>query len=221
MADPKDVDSTRYMRTIFQPFCTVYEAQNTKEALDIVKKTPPTLVIADAHLTVDGELLEALRNGPPQVRMIPVIVLTGHDMPRPSAAENYILRAFNARELLMRGHMQMQMGKRRVLLENAYEQRTDEMRLLMDESPVGVFRADPDGTTIYFNDTLYEMSGIPRVPGLQNYKELQNWASYIKKEFRKPLINAWQACLNSDQVEYTATAQWETGRWCKWSRIAS
>lgn len=203
------------MRTIFEPFCAVYQARNKKEALEVIAKTPPTLVIADAHLTSDGELLTAIRSGPPAVRMIPVILLTGHEMARPSAAEDYLLRPFNARELLLRGHMQMQIGKRRVLLENAYAQRADEMRMLMDESPVGVFRAEPDGTTLYFNDALYDMSGIPRVPGLQNHVELQKWPLYIKAEFRQQLVDAWEACIHSDQIEYTASAQWANGRWCE------
>lgn len=198
----------QYMRTIFQPFCKVFEAKDKDGALSIIEKTPPTLVIASTMLPSDGEgLVAMMRRGSRTINTIPVILLTGHERSDAGAADDYLLRPFNARELLLRGHMQMQMAKRRVLLENLYDQQADEMRMLMDESPIGIFRGDPGGAITYYNDALYDLSGHPRGT------DLQDWPQYIKEEYRKPLLEAWERCRNSDQMEYTMDAQWIGGRW--------
>lgn len=64
---------------------------------------------------------------------------------------DYLAKPFNARELLARVHMQMQLSKRRRTLEAKFDERTAEMRALTEESPIGIFRADTDGRITYCN----------------------------------------------------------------------
>jgi CheY-like chemotaxis protein len=213
-----DVDSTRYMRTIFAPFCKVLEARNMKEALALCRETPPNLVIADALLPYnDGQnLLDTLRSpsSPTSMRLVPYMLITGHDNARPDAAlaaDDYLLRPFNARDLLSRGHMQLQLGKRRLMLEYAYEQRAGEMKMLMDESPVGIFRAEANGSIFYFNETLLRMSGHPRDT------DLNDWADYVSEDTRQACIDALQNFVNTpEQTEYTVVGQYKyTGAYCE------
>ena len=44
------------------------------------------------------------------------------------------------KELIARVHLQMQLGKRRIELEAKFEERTREIQLLSDLSPVGISR---------------------------------------------------------------------------------
>jgi DNA-binding response OmpR family regulator len=47
-------------------------------------------------------------------------------------ADDYMPKPFNARELIARAHMQLQLGKKRRALEIAFDLRNDEMRLLTE-----------------------------------------------------------------------------------------
>jgi CheY-like chemotaxis protein len=70
-------DTRRYIRSIFEPFCKVAEARDGREALDKFAKVNPDVIIADAKLPrVDGfELLQALRSGTRQQRLVPFVLL--------------------------------------------------------------------------------------------------------------------------------------------------
>lgn len=45
---------------------------------------------------------------------------------------DYLAKPFNARELIARAHMQLQLGKRRKALEEAFGERTAEMKALSE-----------------------------------------------------------------------------------------
>ena len=40
----------RYMRSIFAPFCTIIDARDGKEALDLCAKSAPDLIISDVMM---------------------------------------------------------------------------------------------------------------------------------------------------------------------------
>lgn len=54
------------------------------------------------------------------------MMLTGDYLPKP----------FNARELIARAHMQLQLGKKRRLMERQFDARTNELRVLTERSYV-------------------------------------------------------------------------------------
>lgn len=76
---------------------------------------------------------------------------------------DYINKPFRIKDLLARAHLQLQLGKRRVKLEEDFEVRSRELQVLTDLSPVGpislllyillkysgrkvgIFRTDADG----------------------------------------------------------------------------
>jgi len=152
------------MRAIFEPFCTVLEAHTAKAAVELCAAAPPDLIIADLTLPYqNGEFLLAnLRAGSRDMQLTPLILLTPHDDARPDhalAADDYLSRPFNARELLSRGHMQLQLGKRRRDLEARFEERTAELQALMDESPMGIIRIAPTGELTYANSEWWVQLG--------------------------------------------------------------
>jgi PleD family two-component response regulator len=43
-------DTRRYMRSIFAPYCTIVEARDGQEALELCEKSPPNLIISDVMM---------------------------------------------------------------------------------------------------------------------------------------------------------------------------
>lgn len=135
-------DTRRYMRSIFLPFCTIIEARHGLEALEILQQSAVDLIISDVMMPhLDGFGLLAKLKDPAsenKLRMIPVIMLTarGGDEAKVegilAGADDYLSKPFNARELVARAHMQIQLGKKRKALEEAFEERTHELRVLSD-----------------------------------------------------------------------------------------
>lgn len=115
--------------------------------------------------------------------MVPVILLTTTDDSRAFGAfgaergstahdaeadvADYLPKPFNARDLLARAHMQVQLGKKRRRMEREFEQRTSELRVLTEctavhkptadhlVSPVAIFRCSPDGYVTWANTAWF------------------------------------------------------------------
>ncbi|WVQ90544.1 hypothetical protein IAS59_004324 [Cryptococcus gattii] len=161
-------DTRRYMKSIFSQYCQVVEARDGQEALELCQKRMPDLIISDVMMPrLNGfELLAALKKSK-DLNMVPVIMLTarGADESKVSGimagAEDYLAKPFNAREIVARAHMQLQLGKKRRHFEEAFEERTAELRALAEFSPVGIFRADQNGNITFANSAWYKMSGYP------------------------------------------------------------
>lgn len=51
---------------------------------------------------------------------------------RTANTADYLAKPFNARELIARAHMQLQLGKKRRALEEAFDERTAELRTLTE-----------------------------------------------------------------------------------------
>jgi CheY-like chemotaxis protein len=58
-------------------------------------------------------------------------------------AVDYISKPFKVKDLLARAHLQLQLGKRRVKLEEDFEVRSHELKVLTDLSPVCFVISDP------------------------------------------------------------------------------
>jgi CheY-like chemotaxis protein len=207
------VDSLRYMRAIFEPVCKVIEARGAKEALELCRASPPNLVICDLVMPYEGGdvVLAGLRNGTREMAMVPFIMLTTHDDTRPEnalTADDYLSKPFNARDLLSRGHMQLQLGKRRRDIEDRFEERTSELRIMSENLPMGIFRARPeDGSITYCNAAWHEQSGYP-VDG-----DFTDWFTYVDPTDLEPMAKGWFEFLaDPDQLEYQFNGRWKNGK---------
>ncbi|KAG9122882.1 hypothetical protein FRC07_000555 [Ceratobasidium sp. 392] len=177
-----DTDMRNFLRSIFAPYMTVLEAHDGVEALEVVQSSDVNLILRQAlcfpfvpwfniscsdilmpRLT-GPEFLSKLRNGK-KTMFIPVIFVTaitdntGFLTGQTEGIVDCITKPFNIRDLLARSHMQLQIGKRRIKLENDFTERSSELQTLTNLSPVGIFRADTAGQLTYTNPKWYQMTG--------------------------------------------------------------
>lgn len=124
--------------------------------------------------------------------------------------QDYLPRPFSARELITRSHMQLQLGKKRRALEAAYEQRTQELHVLTDRIPVGIFRTTVDGWYIYANTKWHELTGYPRD------KPVVNWGDYICDADKERMGDIWSKFLRSKARSVSAEVKFVSGRCCSW-----
>nr|XP_019044826.1 hypothetical protein I302_06740 [Kwoniella bestiolae CBS 10118]OCF23756.1 hypothetical protein I302_06740 [Kwoniella bestiolae CBS 10118] len=209
-------DTRKYMCSIFAPLCTIVEARDGQEALEMCGKKMPDLIISDVMMpNLDGfGLLEALKASK-ELSIIPVIMLTarGGDEAKVdgllAGADDYLAKPFNSRELVARAHMQLQLGKRRKSLEEAFEQRTSELRALTEYSPVGIFRTTEDGTVTFANNTWHEISGYPLD------EPVDRWEEFIAESHRASMLEFWDQVLTGkdEDVSISFDYQFTNGRW--------
>ncbi|KAL1409183.1 hypothetical protein Q8F55_006013 [Vanrija albida] len=184
-------DTRKYMRRILERYCTVTEAVDGQDAMDIWNQNPPDLVIADVTMPrLNGYgLLSALRSGTREQQSVPFIILTALDDDRPrggQGADDYLTKPFNATQLVQRVQTQMQLGRRSRTLENLYSQRTTELRMLTEHAPVGIFRMTHDGFISYCNPAYYTIFGLPTMTiGSE-------WAAGIADEDRERVLESWR-----------------------------
>lgn len=120
-------DAREYTRQLFSPFCTVMEAASGTEALALTQKCTPDLVLCDLLMRPMGglELLAALRSQP-STRFVPVLIVSAasDDESRVEAymagVDDYLIKPLRSKEILLRAHLHMQMGKKRAKLEKLF-----------------------------------------------------------------------------------------------------
>ncbi|CED83967.1 response regulator receiver sensor signal transduction histidine kinase [Phaffia rhodozyma] len=139
-------DMRRYLMSIMSQYCTVIEACNGKEALDIVLSCQPLpdLIISDVMMPImtGFELVQTLKNQGLNISLIPVLLVTARNGDEDTVsgilmgAEDYITKPFSSREIVARAHLQMQMGKRRIELERKFAERTVELQFRAQEAEI-------------------------------------------------------------------------------------
>ncbi|AFR96575.2 hypothetical protein C343_04702 [Cryptococcus neoformans C23] len=208
-------DTRRYMKSIFSQYCQVVEARDGQEALELCQKSVPDLIISDVMMPhLNGfELLVALKRSK-DLKMVPVIMLTarGADESKVdgimAGAEDYLAKPFSAREIVARAHMQLQLGKKRRHLEEAFEERTAELRALAEFSPVGIFRADQNGNITFANSAWYKVSGYPM------NEPIVDWVDVIIAPHEREAARAfWKEALTSPEKSLMGDWEYANGRW--------
>jgi PAS domain S-box-containing protein len=115
-----NADMRAYIKSLLQKHYRIITAVNGREALHLIKKHAPRLVVSDIMMPVmDGiELLKAVKKAP-QTQHIPVILLSarageeskieGYDI----GADDYLVKPFSAKELIARVASQLKLVKMR------------------------------------------------------------------------------------------------------------
>ncbi|TDL18928.1 hypothetical protein BD410DRAFT_792720 [Rickenella mellea] len=190
-------DMRRYMKSLLAPYCKVVEAPNGQEALQILNFVKPSLILTDVMMPiVDGYELIATVRQRPDTRLIPMILVTAKEGEESrvegllSGADDYLGKPFNSKELIARVHLQMQLGKRRAELEAKFLERTREIHLLSDLSPVGIFRAGSDGRMLYVNPRWWEISGH------RNTMSIDDWPESVTPTDNAKVLHAWHSAVN-------------------------
>jgi signal transduction histidine kinase len=121
-----NVDMLQYVRGLLNGRYDVVTAGNGREALKVVERVSPDLVLSDVMMPeMDGfALLEALRESP-ETRLVPIIMLSARAGEEAriegldAGADDYLTKPFTARELVARVEAQLKMAR---LRKEAHEQ---------------------------------------------------------------------------------------------------
>lgn len=208
-----DTEMRSYIKTIFERFCTVVEAASAEEASEIVKTVEPNLVISELVMrSMSGiELLHELRLVD-KLRFIPMVLIssTTDDEQRVAAfvagVDDFVSKPFKPRELLLRAHLHMQMGKKRTKLELLFAQREHELSVLSDYCPSGIMRTDASGKVLYANESFRSPAGMT------SYEDPQEWFEFCDDESRDRVEHAWSEMLRGGLPATSLQWKWQTGR---------
>ncbi|KAF8603915.1 hypothetical protein BDV93DRAFT_523067 [Ceratobasidium sp. AG-I] len=205
-------DMREYIRKIFAPYLRVIQACNGIEALEIASSQKLNLVLCDVMMPgMDGmELLTRLREER-RTKFLPVIFVTASDDinlfgGKVEGVVDCISKPFRVRDLLARVHLQVQLGKRRLRLEEDFEVRSHELQVLTDLSPVGIFRTDANGKLSYVNPTWYQITGLPQD------RDKDEWLDQVHSESTEDAIRLWRTCFENHKASSTRM-QWKSGCW--------
>jgi signal transduction histidine kinase/DNA-binding NarL/FixJ family response regulator len=206
-------DIRRYIKQIFSPFCKVVEASNGYDAIELARQSSPDLILSDLMMPrmTGQELLSAIRQDS-ATRSMPVVLLSAatDDHSRllalTTGADDFISKPFKPKELLARVNLHMQLGKRRIKLEELFHQREQEISLLSDYCPAGIIRQTADGNMIYGNASWREYAGM------QGEQDLNNWIEKVRSDDAQVLMTRLQEFRHGDERELQQTWKWLNGR---------
>ncbi|BGO94263.1 hypothetical protein NBRC10512v2_006371 [Rhodotorula toruloides] len=211
---------------------TVVEAANGREALDYALNHPVSIVVTDLAMPVMGgrELLAALRKDP-KTSLVPIIFLSAQagSEARVDAlllgADDYIVKPFQARELMARVNVHLQLGQMRKELERRVTERTaallesekklkelaDQHQTLALVSPVGIFQTDREGNMVFVNPQFYVISGHPEgVPHTE-------WPNDIWPDDRPKVEKLWSDAISNWAPDKHASFEYRyrKGNWAQ------
>jgi PAS domain S-box-containing protein len=84
----------------------------------------------------------------------------------------------------------METEQRRQTAEDALRRREQEFRILAKVSPVGIFRTDPDGSTMYWNEMLHGLTGLSAEETVG-----RAWTGSVHPEDRSRVAGEWDRFL--------------------------
>ncbi|KAG8986371.1 hypothetical protein FRB90_004052, partial [Tulasnella sp. 427] len=208
-------DVRRFLRSIFQSHCNILEADNAVKGLSIIEEQSPNLVLSDVMMPgMDGiQFVGAIRERP-RISWTPIILLTARAGEEArvegltSGADDYISKPFKTQELIARVHLHLNLGKRKRELLNLFEERTKEIKIVSDLSPVGIFRTDPQGEITYTNRRWHEITDYP------SNQSLTNWLWNVHPEFQKEVLELTTRVLRTGEGG-SLEIRWQNERWTK------
>ena len=165
-----------YLRELLAPHHHVITASNGVEALSIIEKEKPELVLTDVMMPqLDGfGLLKAIRSNP-ETSAIKVIMLSARAGEESQVeglglgADDYLVKPFTARELLARVDAHIAMSRSRLAaaaqerqLRAEIEKQQEVLNAALAASETGTFSWDPAREEyLHFDDNLRQLFGIP------------------------------------------------------------
>ncbi|KAG9051351.1 hypothetical protein FS837_008446 [Tulasnella sp. UAMH 9824] len=189
------------------------KAQNGIDGLVAVEEQSPDLVLSDVMMPgMDGiQFVNTVRERP-TISWIPIILLTAKSAEEAqvegltSGADDYISKPFKTQELIARVHLHMNLGKRKRELMSLFEERTKEIKIVSDLSPVGIFRTDSQGEMTYTNRRWHEITDYP------SNQPLTNWLWNVHLEFQKAVLDLTSRVLKTGEGG-SLEIRWQNERW--------
>jgi PAS domain S-box-containing protein len=154
-----DTDMREYLERLLRPTYRVVAVADGHLALTAALADPPDLVVSDVTMPgLDGLALVAALRGDHRTARIPVLLLSARAGQEASidglaaGADDYLVKPFEAKELLARVHANLQLAR----LRNHH---ADWRAALVNSLQEGFFIADDDGTVVEVNDAFGELLG--------------------------------------------------------------
>ncbi|KAG9118948.1 hypothetical protein FRC07_006268, partial [Ceratobasidium sp. 392] len=208
-----DPDMRNFLRSIFAPYMTVLEARDGQEALDVARSNNVDLVLCDILMPkVNGPKFLSNLRSEKKTAFVPVIFVTAVSdhidffIGQTDGIVDCITKPFNIRDLLARSHLQLQIGKRRIKIENDFTERTSELQALTNLSPVGIFRANTTGQLTYTNPKWHQVTGY------DTNRDKDEWLDHVHTESQSDVLQAWRECLVHGKSS-SLRVQWIGSTW--------
>ena len=227
--DSRDLRS--YISSLLAKHFTVVAFGDPREALEHIRKSPPSLVLTDAMMPhISGmELTTALRRDP-ATTLVPIIMVSAQAGTEARAealeggVDDYLVKPFQARELLARVRVHLQLGLLRAELERRVDERTRALieseaqnralasryAMLSTVSPVGVVQIDNQGHPVFCNPRWFEICGMALG------RPLVEWTEQIVPDDLQKVDNAWKAATGGEKTEAPERQfRLKNGRWAQ------
>lgn len=223
-----NADMRSFVRSVLSRYFTVYEASNGLEAYHWAKANKPDLVVSDVMMpAMDGfELLKRLKSDS-DTAAISVILLSaraGSEIRIEGLAEgadDYLVKPFEAKELVARINTHLQLSKMRQRLENAVASRTKLLReneakfrdlyhtfeAISMLSPVGIIQWDVNGHVTFANNAFHSQCKLP------SDGPLDGWMYQICFEDRERMQLEFQHNFAAQRT-IKGEFRWVDGSWC-------
>jgi signal transduction histidine kinase len=173
-----NADMRSYLERLLRPLGRVTTVADGVQALDAIHRRAPDLVVSDVMMpNLDGfGLLRAVRSDE-RTRVLPIVLLSARAGEEArvegigASADDYIVKPFSARELVVRVRAQLELARLRRQHGEALRLGEERFRALVTASSDVVYRMSPDWTEMRYlvgRDFIAD-TGRPNRSWLQKY----------------------------------------------------
>ena len=146
-----NADMRAYINRLLAPHFEVQAVVDGHAALEAIRERKPDLVLADVMMPrLDGlDLVRELRTSP-AFADLPVILVSARADEQArleglnAGADDYLLKPFNAHELIARVSANLKLAKMRREATRTLQHRTAQFETLLNRAPLGVYLVDSD-----------------------------------------------------------------------------
>jgi PAS domain S-box len=175
-----NADMREYVARLLQDGYEVRTAADGAEALEIVRRWTPELVLSDVMMPgMDGVALTKALRADPATRELPVVLLSARAGEEAriegleTGADDYLTKPFSGRELLARVHAHLQLARSRREAAMRVTAAEGRYRAIFEQASVGIFECDLDGKILRANPALAALLGFSRDELLgRNWRDL-------------------------------------------------
>jgi PAS domain S-box-containing protein len=146
-----NADMRDYVRRLLERHYDVVAVGDGQQALESIRESVPDLVLTDVMMPrVDGFGLLAEIRGDSRTQSLPVIMLSARAGEEArieglsAGADDYLIKPFNARELLARVGSHLALAQQRGRLEQALRYRSEQFQTLLECAPLGIYLIGAD-----------------------------------------------------------------------------
>jgi PAS domain S-box-containing protein len=165
-------DMRGYVQGLLSPLYSVEAVADGEQALAAARRRLPDLVLADIMMPrIDGLALIRSLRADARLRQVPVILLSARAGEEArlegldAGADDYLVKPFSARELLVRIGALLELAQMRRQSEQALREREEQLRLATEAAEIGLWDVDLTTDTLYWPPRVKAMFGIsPDVP---------------------------------------------------------